>query len=62
MHVQAYKHVRLMEESEWRVELAAGSDSPEDLLVRRVLDVLKLLAMRKRRRIVGKFDVFSHRL
>ena len=38
MHVQAYKHVRLMEESEWRVELAAGSDSPEDLLVRRVLE------------------------
>jgi hypothetical protein len=32
------------------------------MFVRRVLDVLKLLAMRKRRRIVGKFDVFSHRL
>jgi hypothetical protein len=27
-----------MEESEWRVEVAAGSDSPEDLLVRRVLE------------------------
>ncbi len=38
MHVQAYKHARLMEESEWRVEVAAGSDSPEDLLVRRVLE------------------------
>ena len=38
MHVQAYKHARLMEESEWRVEVAAGSHSPEDLLVRRVLE------------------------
>jgi hypothetical protein len=27
-----------MEESEWRVEVAAGSHSPEDLLVRRVLE------------------------
>ena len=38
MHFQRYKHARLMEESEWRVEAAAGSNSPEDLLVRRVLE------------------------
>jgi hypothetical protein len=38
VHVQAYKHARLMEESEWRVEVAAGSHSPDDLLLRRVLE------------------------
>jgi hypothetical protein len=38
VHVQTYKHARLMEESEWRVEIAAGSDSPDDLLMRRVLE------------------------
>ena len=38
MYVNAYKHARLMEESEWRVEVAAGSHSPEGLVVRRVLE------------------------
>ena len=38
MHVRAYKHARLMEESEWRIEIAAGSNSPDDVVVRRVLD------------------------
>jgi hypothetical protein len=38
MYVQAYKHARLMEESEWRVEAAARSGAPDDLLVRRVLE------------------------
>ena len=37
MYVQAYKHARLMEESEWRVEIAASIDSPEDAVARRVL-------------------------
>jgi hypothetical protein len=37
-------------------------DTREQMFVRRVLDVLELLAMRERRRVVGKFDVFSHRL
>jgi hypothetical protein len=38
MYVQAYKHARLMEESEWRVEVAAVYNSPEDLVARRVLE------------------------
>lgn len=38
MHVRAYKHARLMEESEWRVEIAANSNSPDDFVVRRVLE------------------------
>ncbi len=38
MHVPAYKHARLMAESEWRVEISAGSDSPDDVVVRRVLE------------------------
>jgi hypothetical protein len=38
MYVQAYKHARLMEESEWRVEAAARSSSPDDLLVCRVFE------------------------
>jgi len=38
MHVTAYKHARLMEESEWRVEIAASSRLPEDLVARRVLE------------------------
>jgi hypothetical protein len=33
MHVHAYKHARLMEESEARVEMAAIIDSPADTLV-----------------------------
>jgi hypothetical protein len=33
MPVQAYKHSRLMEESEARVEMAARCDSPADMLV-----------------------------
>ena len=33
MLVQAYKHARLMEESEARVEMAASFDSPADMLV-----------------------------
>jgi len=33
MLVHAYKHARLMEESEARVEMAASFDSPADLLV-----------------------------
>src|SRR5260370_31909291 len=33
MHVGAYKHARLMEESEARVEMAARFDSPADTLV-----------------------------
>ena len=33
MPVHAYKHARLMEESEARVEMAASFDSPADLLV-----------------------------
>ena len=37
-------------------------DTREQMFVRGVLDVLELLAMRERRRVVGKFDVFSHRL
>jgi hypothetical protein len=35
MHVRAYKHARLMEESEARVEMAARFDSPADMLVAR---------------------------
>jgi len=35
MHVRAYKHARLMEESEARVEMAAMFDSPADTLVAR---------------------------
>lgn len=38
MYVSAYKHARLMEESEWRVEIAASSDSPDDLVARRILE------------------------
>ena len=38
MYVQAYKHARLMEESEWRVESAARSGAPDDFLVCRVLE------------------------
>jgi hypothetical protein len=38
VYVAAYKHVRLMEESEWRVEIAAGSRSPDEQLVQRVLE------------------------
>ena len=38
MYVQAYKHARLMEESEWRVEAAARSGAPDDLLVCRLLE------------------------
>src|SRR6202521_651346 len=33
MLVHAYKHARLMEESEARVEMAARFDSPADMLV-----------------------------
>src|SRR5262249_21414463 len=33
MLVHAYKHARLMEESEARVEMSAGYDTPADLLV-----------------------------
>jgi hypothetical protein len=38
MYVPAYKHARLMEESEWRVEIAAGYHSPDDPVVRRILE------------------------
>lgn len=38
MFVPAYKHARLMEESEWRVEIAASSRLPEDFVARRVLE------------------------
>ena len=38
MYVRAYKHSRLMEESEWRVEIAASSRLREDLVARRVLE------------------------
>jgi len=38
VYVQAYKHARLMEESVWRVEIAAGSHSPDDLVIHRVLE------------------------
>jgi len=38
MHIHAYHHARLMDESEWRVEMAAGSGLPEDLLVSRILE------------------------
>lgn len=38
MYVRGYKHARLMEESEWRVEIAAVSRLPEDLVARRVLE------------------------
>jgi hypothetical protein len=38
MYVRAYKHARLMEESEWRVEIAASSRLPEELVASRVLE------------------------
>jgi len=38
MYVRAYKHARLMDESEWRVEIAASSRLAEDLVARRVLE------------------------
>ena len=38
MYVHAYKHARLMEESEWRVEAAGRSGALDDLLVCRVLE------------------------
>jgi hypothetical protein len=38
MYVRAYKHARLMDESEWRVEIAASSHLPEELLASRVLE------------------------
>jgi len=37
VHGQAYKHARLMDESEWRIELAADSSEPEDQIVHRIL-------------------------
>ena len=37
MYVRAYKHARLMEESEWRVEVAASSNLPEEVLASQVL-------------------------
>src|SRR4029077_15506996 len=38
MYVQAYKHARLMEESEWRGEAAARACSPDDPLVSPVFE------------------------
>ncbi len=38
MYVRAYKHARLMDESEWRVEVAASSYLPEEMLASRVLE------------------------
>ena len=38
MYVRAFKHARLMEESEWRLEMAADSLLPEELVARRVLE------------------------
>jgi hypothetical protein len=38
MYVRAYKHARLMEESEWRVEVAANSRLAEESLASRVLE------------------------
>jgi len=38
VQLRTYKHARLMEESEWRIEVAAGSDSPDDAVVRRILE------------------------
>ena len=38
MYVPAYKHARLMEESEWRVEAATRSVASEDLVACRVLE------------------------
>jgi hypothetical protein len=38
MYGHAYKHARLMEESEWRVEAAARSASPDEQVVQRVLE------------------------
>jgi hypothetical protein len=32
------------------------------MFMRRVLDVLELLALREQRRVVGKFDIFCHGL
>jgi hypothetical protein len=37
MYVRAYKHARLMDESEWRVEVAASSHLPEEILASQVL-------------------------
>ena len=37
-------------------------DAREQMLVRRVLDVLELLAVSEGRRVVGEFEVFCHRL
>jgi hypothetical protein len=38
VRVRVYNHARLMEESEWRVEIAASSRSSDDLPMRRVLE------------------------
>jgi hypothetical protein len=38
MQLQAYKHARLMEESEWRVERATYSRAPADMIASRVFD------------------------
>jgi hypothetical protein len=38
MYVPAYQHARLMEESEYRIEIAAGSLLPEEFVARRVLE------------------------
>jgi hypothetical protein len=38
MYVRAYKHARLMEESEWRLESAASSLLPDEFVARRVLE------------------------
>jgi hypothetical protein len=37
MLIHAYKHARLMEESELRVEMAANSSSPADIIASRIL-------------------------
>ena len=37
MFIHAYKHARLMEESELRVEMAANSSSPADIIASRIL-------------------------
>jgi len=38
MQIQAYKHARLMEESEWRVERATHSRAPADMIASRVFE------------------------
>lgn len=38
MYGAAYQHARFMDESEWRVEIATGSHSPDDSVVRRILE------------------------